>query len=905
MKTEYKAGDLSKLLASTSPKAATPSSKPSPGKNVFSDKKNKKARESILDKSFAKGEMNTPKNKVMSPNGNVKLGDDSGSKKVGALGSNKKGSNKKKSKVTTEDSVNKNVGQARKSIAGNFSPSVMKEKQDIVKKNVEKQDNSERSPDKQGKKKKKKRHSFGFYRRLERKKEEKQKRSKGKKSVDEETKAENGSSPNTPKMKQDDMEKDAVETPVSKNRKRKNVSSAAGPEPNIKKVKVQDKLDSDSDSDDDSGSSDSTSSDDDSDVHSVEDEVKTKMVKNTATASDESSGSDGEKEKEDDDSNDDDDSDDDDDDSDEESEDDLSYKRDTNMMDEEKALDSDSSDDDDDEAEDEEDDDSSEASDRENVHKGGNSAGFCPPEGIVHESLKKKGEKRKPASDSSDEDMVPSKKMKSDDAETDKGTRPRKDRLAKATNDRTIFVGNLPNSTTKKQLERLFKTFGEIESSRFRTVPVKDPKLPKRAVAITRDFHPQRNNFNAYVCFEEDESAKKALSMNGTEVDGLHIRVDMVGRQTQKDPKKSIFVGNLPLDIEEEALRKHFDDCGEIENVRVVRDKKISLGKGFGFVTFKESDGVSFALKLTESKLNGRKLRIEKCAEGKKSKKKSDKAAKNKQPSNTTNPDEEGSPKPKSDKLKKKKKKKNKVTPSNVSKNPFQEEKDQSEMMKQKAKREKAEKKLQGSNALKNDIEKIMNEGKAEAEKNKEGSKQTPKSKKFGDKSFTKQNERDFGGKNKGDNFAQKSKKFDDSFNKEKSGDFGKNKVDSQTPKHKKFGEDNSSGTKSPKKFEKKGGFQKEGFNKNKKFDNNKDFKKSPNSPNKSFGTQGSKFGKDGNTGFKKFEKKPFPKGQNSPNRSFEKKGGNFGKNPGFNKKNFDSPVITSSGGKGKHVKFD
>lgn len=40
-------------------------------------------------------------------------------------------------------------------------------------------------------------------------------------------------------------------------------------------------------------------------------------------------------------------------------------------------------------------------------------------------------------------------------------------------------------------------------------------------------------------------------------------------------------------DIEEESVREHFSDCGEIENVRIVRDRRTCLGKGFGFLTFK------------------------------------------------------------------------------------------------------------------------------------------------------------------------------------------------------------------------------------------------------------------------------------------------------------------------------
>lgn len=37
----------------------------------------------------------------------------------------------------------------------------------------------------------------------------------------------------------------------------------------------------------------------------------------------------------------------------------------------------------------------------------------------------------------------------------------------------------------------------------------------------------------------------------------------------------------------EDEMISHFSDCGDIERVRIVRDKNSGLGKGFGFVVFK------------------------------------------------------------------------------------------------------------------------------------------------------------------------------------------------------------------------------------------------------------------------------------------------------------------------------
>jgi RNA recognition motif-containing protein len=46
-------------------------------------------------------------------------------------------------------------------------------------------------------------------------------------------------------------------------------------------------------------------------------------------------------------------------------------------------------------------------------------------------------------------------------------------------------------------------------------------------------------------------------------------------------------VGNLPFDVQDEAIYTHFARCGKIEFVRIVRDKKTNIGKGFGYVQFK------------------------------------------------------------------------------------------------------------------------------------------------------------------------------------------------------------------------------------------------------------------------------------------------------------------------------
>ncbi|XP_047305656.1 RNA-binding protein 34 isoform X2 [Homo sapiens] len=156
-------------------------------------------------------------------------------------------------------------------------------------------------------------------------------------------------------------------------------------------------------------------------------------------------------------------------------------------------------------------------------------------------------------------------------------------------NERTVFVGNLPVTCNKK-------------------IPA-EGTLSKKLAAIKRKIHPDQKNINAYVVFKEESAATQALKRNGAQIaDGFRIRVDLASETSSRD-KRSVFVGNLPY-IEESAIEKHFLDCGSIMAVRIVRDKMTGIGKGFGYVLFENTDSVHLALKLNNSELMGRKLRV-------------------------------------------------------------------------------------------------------------------------------------------------------------------------------------------------------------------------------------------------------------------------------------------------------
>ena len=81
----------------------------------------------------------------------------------------------------------------------------------------------------------------------------------------------------------------------------------------------------------------------------------------------------------------------------------------------------------------------------------------------------------------------------------------------------------------------------------------------------------------------KDEAGLAAKELNQIVIGEKHIRVDVDGKQ-DNDFETSIFIGNLPWVVNEEELRGHFEDCGKILNVRVIRDKETFIGKGIAYI---------------------------------------------------------------------------------------------------------------------------------------------------------------------------------------------------------------------------------------------------------------------------------------------------------------------------------
>jgi len=63
----------------------------------------------------------------------------------------------------------------------------------------------------------------------------------------------------------------------------------------------------------------------------------------------------------------------------------------------------------------------------------------------------------------------------------------------------------------------------------------------------------------------------------------------------------NIYVGNLDYKVTEDDLKGVFEECGTVEEVKIITDKYTQRSKGFGFIVMNNDDEAKAAI----DKLNG------------------------------------------------------------------------------------------------------------------------------------------------------------------------------------------------------------------------------------------------------------------------------------------------------------
>jgi len=85
--------------------------------------------------------------------------------------------------------------------------------------------------------------------------------------------------------------------------------------------------------------------------------------------------------------------------------------------------------------------------------------------------------------------------------------------------------------------------------------------------------------------------------------------------ESSNDDLKTLYVGNLPYRANETAVRELFSAYGNVESVRLMKDKHTGKRRGFGFVEMSSNDLDKAISALNDSEFQQRTLKVREAKE--------------------------------------------------------------------------------------------------------------------------------------------------------------------------------------------------------------------------------------------------------------------------------------------------
>jgi nucleolin len=229
--------------------------------------------------------------------------------------------------------------------------------------------------------------------------------------------------------------------------------------------------------------------------------------------------------------------------------------------------------------------------------------------------------KRKAAEEQSGEEDEEEEAFKITENASNKKQKTQEGQTPSAEQSNKLFVGNLSFQITDDSIKEFFKDCGEISH-----------------VAWNSDKQTGKFYGTGFLEFTTLEGAKKAVAKNGQDCLGRPIKIEFcrpradrpdrgaggrggrggagagAGRAERPPSQKeegcvTVFVGNLPFDIDEDGMKNFFSDCGEVAALRWV--EKDGQFKGCGFVEFTDSSATDKAVAKSGQSLKGRTVRVD------------------------------------------------------------------------------------------------------------------------------------------------------------------------------------------------------------------------------------------------------------------------------------------------------
>lgn len=158
---------------------------------------------------------------------------------------------------------------------------------------------------------------------------------------------------------------------------------------------------------------------------------------------------------------------------------------------------------------------------------------------------------------------------------------------------RTVFIKGIDYDLREEDLKKHMKKIGEVVR-----------------VTIPLTYDQRRNKGFAYVEFEEEGGAEKALRLDGKELLGREVTVSQA-RPRENRKIHTLFVKNLNYGTSKAELQEYFGKFGKVYNVTLPVDAENSeRNKGFCFVEFTDAEAIQQILS-GKHRLNDRNLYID------------------------------------------------------------------------------------------------------------------------------------------------------------------------------------------------------------------------------------------------------------------------------------------------------
>jgi len=162
-----------------------------------------------------------------------------------------------------------------------------------------------------------------------------------------------------------------------------------------------------------------------------------------------------------------------------------------------------------------------------------------------------------------------------------------------------IYIGNLANQTTERDLSSLFEQVGRVTSARIMT---------DRDTGRSRGF--------GFVEMESEDAERAITQLHQTDLNGRILSVTEARARPQssaggRTPPSRLFVGNLPYDVTTAELKELFSSAGLVSFVSLPVDRESGKPRGFAFVEFSDPLHATEAVRRFHAQLfKGRALAV-------------------------------------------------------------------------------------------------------------------------------------------------------------------------------------------------------------------------------------------------------------------------------------------------------